>query len=806
MRHPWRSVALLPAMRIFLLLATGVFLQWHVPCEQSVLHTVTLLSFALALILLLVGRRHAFLTLPRDVALALLLVFCGMLRCDMALHAFSVDLLTFADLKHKIRVRGIVASHPRIATDRQRLMINATKVMHAGRTYDTKGRVLLSYSRSQYVDEDTLLPLQAGDVIEARCRLRLPRTPRTPHGFDARSWLLQEGALLQASVSRGSDLHVLTSDSTRWWTSLIAELRKEMRHAIAALYQPDHAAVMNGLLLGDRGGIDTDTLEDFRRAGIMHILAVSGLHAGIVLALVFVPLERLRFPLRAAAALAVLWLFAAITGFAAPVTRASVMATLLLGGVLLQRPGSSINALSVAGVIIIIASPLALLGLSFQLSFGAVLGILLFHDRIQHSMNQLLPKKLRGKTSDNIMSLLSLTIAAQSLTLPLLAGSFGQISLAGLITNLVAVPLVFVVVNCGMLSVLIFPLLDTAAALLAETASGALDLILRVSGLLAGMTWSVIDIPAFPFVAGILYVACIVFLSATPGRMRQKLTLLSIFLLAVIVTGATLFPDSPPRLRVTFFDVGQGDAILVEMPGSDPWLIDTGPGNARGNSGTQVILPHLRASGIHRLRGLVITHPDNDHRGGAAAVLAGVRVDSAYISCSWPVDGEAGALLQLMKQRTRGVRDLRAGDHFAFGDHARFYVLSPPGGEDCTPSNANSTVLLLMYGETRFLFTGDAETAAERSMIAQYDTLLRADVLKVGHHGSTTSTSPGFAVKVKPKHAVIMAGRNNQFNHPRQEILDRLRLAGADIHRTDLEGTIIFESDGVHVEKLQWTR
>jgi competence protein ComEC len=806
MRHPWRSVALLPAMRIFLLLASGVFLQWHAPCERLALQAVALLGFAFSLTLLLLERRQASLGLPRDISLAILLVCCGMLRCDMALHSYAVDFLPFADLRDKVLLRGVVASHPRVAPDRQRFLLKATQVMHAGKRYEGEGNVMLSYSLSQYVQGDTLWPLRAGDTIEVRCRLRLPRKPCTPHGFDARNWVLQEGAVLQAAVSRGSDLRVLHSGNTHWWTDLIANLRDELRHAINALYHPSHAAVMQGLLLGDRGGIDADTLEDFRRAGIMHILAVSGLHAGIVLALVFVPLERLPFLLRVIASLGALWLFAAITGFAPPVTRASVMATVLLGGMLLQRQGSSINALAVAGVIIIVANPLSLFGLSFQLSFGAVLGILLFHDRIRNSIQTLIPKRFRGTVSDTVLSLLSLTIAAQTLTLPLLAGNFGQISIAGLATNLPTVPLVFVVVNCGLLSVLLFPLLQTPAHVLSETAGGALDLILLASEALASTPWGVIDIPAVPLSVGALYLAGIVYLSATPGRMRQKIVLLGVFLLAAFITGSVLSNSQPPRLRVSFLDVGQGDAILVEMPGSDPWLIDTGPGNPRGNSATRIILPHLRANGIRRLGALVITHPDNDHSGGAAAVLEGVQVDSVYLSCRWPGDGETGRLLELMGKRTRGVRDLRAGDRFAFGDHARVYVLSPPSGTTCTPSNDNSTVLLLVYGETRFLFMGDAETTTEREIIARYDTLLRANVLKVGHHGSTTSTSPGFAVKVRPAHAVIMAGRNNQFNHPRQEILERLRLIGAEIHRTDIEGTIVFESDGERVGKLEWTR
>ncbi len=806
MRHPWRGIALLPALRIFALLALGVFLQWNAPAELTSLRTAGGVLLTASILLLPAARRWPVLHPLRDGTLAVLLVCCGMLRCGETLHGFSLDMLPFADQKEKVVIRGSVTGVTRIAADRQRFVLDVAGIQRGAETQAVTGRVMLSYGRSRYDDSDTLAHVRTGDVLEARCRLRVPRPPRNPHAFDARSWLLQEGLLLQASVSKGSDLRIIRHGAAPWWRLLVGSLRDGARAAISELYETAHTPLMNGLLLGDSSGIDEDTLDDFRRSGILHILAVSGSHSVIVLMMVFYPLERLRFPLRAAVAIAALWLFAAITGFAPPVTRATLMATLFLVGVLLQRGGNSVNTLATAGIIIVIVDPLSLLGLSFQLSFVAVLGIVLFQGRIQCTLAELLPKRLRGRHTDTLLSLVALTIAAQALTLPLLTDSFGQLSLSGLLTNVVAVPLVFMIVCCGILSVLVLPLWTALAQLFAATAGSALELLLVTSDLLAAVPHGVVDVPALPSSVLILYVAAVAYLSATPGRMRQKIIILALFITTAVMSGTALSPSPQPRLRVTFLDVGQGDAILLEIPGTDAWLIDTGPGDARMNSGTFTILPFLRANGITRLGGLVITHPDNDHAGGAVALLNGVRVDSAFISCSWSPEGEMGTLLATMKDRTRGVRDLRAGDRFALGTKARIYVLSPPADIDCTPSNDNSIVLLLVYGNTRFLFCGDAGVEAERRMIARYDTFLRADVLKVGHHGSSTSTSPGFAVKVKPRHAVICVGRNNHFNHPRQEILDRLRLVGARIHRTDIEGAVIFESDGTRVRKLRWSR
>jgi DNA internalization-related competence protein ComEC/Rec2 len=261
-------------------------------------------------------------------------------------------------------------------------------------------------------------------------------------------------------------------------------------------------------------------------------------------------------------------------------------------------------------------------------------------------------------------------------------------------------------------------------------------------------------------------------------------------------------PAGEPDLRVTFLDVGQGDAAVIELPDGSAILIDTGPSGGNMDAGSAVILPFLRARGISMLHGMIITHPDDDHAGGAHSVLEALPVEHIFIGGRWPEGSRTSSLMTYMIETADSVRDVRAGDRIALPGNATLYVLSPPAEIDCEASNEHSVVVLLLYGSTRFLFTGDTDAQAEHRMIARYDNFLRADVLKVAHHGSTTSTSPGFAVKVRPKHAVISAGRNNHFNHPRQEILDRLRLVGATISRTDIEGAIMFTSDGKSVRKV----
>ena len=185
-------------------------------------------------------------------------------------------------------------------------------------------------------------------------------------------------------------------------------------------------------------------------------------------------------------------------------------------------------------------------------------------------------------------------------------------------------------------------------------------------------------------------------------------------------------------------------------------------------------------------------------------VLNEMPVKNVLLGGSWPEDGAAGTLLMRMRAAADSVHDVRAGTRMALPGAAVLYVLSPPGNDHIESSNEHSVVFLLAYGSTKVLFTGDAEIAAERRMVARYGDFLRADVLKVGHHGSTTSSSASFISLVRPAHAVISAGRNNRFGHPDNLVLRRLRLAGAEIFRTDVDGAVLFMSDGKRVWKECW--
>lgn len=812
MRRSLRRIARLPAVRILFPFIAGIMLQWKTSVPASILLPICLLLFSgTALLCFLQRRLHPELRtrLPavRDTITVLLLLAVGMLHCRTALHTEHSEILNFADRRERVFLTGVVAEDPRIAPDRLRFRLQCTGISEQATAAGTDaaavtGTVLVSYRRSAWDDDDTLRDLRWGDIVRLRCRLRTPLTPRNPGGFDARTWMISEGSLLFCSVSKGSDVEVIGFEDPGPVARTITVMRRQTRRIIEQRYRPEHAALMAGLLLGDRGGIGDDVMEDFRDAGIMHILAVSGLHAGIILLIVFMPLERLRYPLRAAIALLVLWNFAAMTGLAPPVVRAALMSTLFLGGVVLQRRSDPVNALAAAALIILLLDPLALFGLSFQLSFAAVFGILLFHERVRDALLRPLPRRLRGGMLRAPANLLALTISAQSLSLPLLAGSFGQVSPAGLLVNLPAVPMVFLAVTCGACSIV-----TGAAAWLslrfAVVAGSALDIILLSADAAVRLPLATLAIPQLPAAAWIGYLVMLAWLGSSKGRLKQKTAILIMASLAAIAFARTA-PPEPAVLRVAFLDVGQGDAAVIHLPDGKAVLVDAGAADERYDAGERVILPYLRHCGIRRLYALVVTHPDNDHRGGVRAILDAMPVANILLGGRWPAEGAAGALLQRMRSSNAVMHDVRAGSRMQLPGDVMLYGLSPPADSLVESSNENSVVFRLDYGRTRFLFTGDADTEAEERMVRRYGGSLRADVLKVGHHGSATSTADAFVADVRPRFAVISAGRNNRFKHPNGPVGARLLKAGAEISRTDVEGAVLFESDGRTVRKIPW--
>ncbi len=506
----------------------------------------------------------------------------------------------------------------------------------------------------------------------------------------------------------------------------------------------------------------------------------------------------------------ILVVYAVVTGGSASVVRAVVMAAAVIAGDLAQRTTSAMNALGLAMLVVLAIRPTQVFEAGFLLSFAAVAGLVLLVPILRRPIDRrprlrrLLDRPgLRGLTT----SLLA-TVAASLATLPVLLAVFGRLPIGGLVLNLPAIPLTNLAFAAALATVAFSDVPVIAAplgrsadllgrALLALTERGDAWLgALAYEGATVGMAWTLV------------LVAALALLAAWPRRrLRVPLAAVGLVATAGALWTHALGPGGTPRLDVLFFDVGQGDAALVRLPGGRTLLVDTGPSDMRSDAGTRTILPHLRRLGIDRIDAVVVSHPHRDHEGGLPALLrAGLVHTVVHNGDNFDSDLHR-TVVRLTDSLGVPMRAVRAGDTLALDPAVRIDVLAP-ADTLAHPAETNdaSIVLRLRHGQTTWLFLGDAQIPSEARLVARYGRLLRSTVVKVGHHGSRTSSSSPLVQTVRSPgcHAVVSVAERNVYRLPNPEVVRRWEQACPSVHETRTDRAVWLQSDGRRVERVEW--
>jgi competence protein ComEC len=564
-------------------------------------------------------------------------------------------------------------------------------------------------------------------------------------------------------------------------------IRDAVGRRIASLYGP-RAAVVDALVLGRRGDIDPELRAEFVAAGLAHLLAISGLHVGIIAAWIAVLGRALGLGSRAAwLSAAGAWGYVLLLGFPAPATRAATFVAIGALARARQRHPRSGAVLAVAVLVVLAVDPTAATQAGAWLSVAAVWGTAEAGAALR-----------RMRRPHPGVRLLAASVGAVLATAPITARVFGQVSLAGVVTNLVAVPIAGVTVP-GVLASL------AGGGLLAGGAGLTLAALERVAALGARLPFGVIGgDPGLPFAVpwiGVLALGLwLVRRRPTwPVAARRGAALLAVAVWAGLARDVWT-RDRYDGLTLYVLDVGQGDAIALRSPRGRWMLVDAGPRFGGRDAGRTVVAPFLRRHGVRALDLLVVTHGDADHSGGAPSVLAalpavtvmepGQPLGSApYLEFLAAVD-EAGA----------AWHPARAGDVVEW-DGVRLEVLHPSDrwlrGE--VRANENSVVLRVSFGAFDALLTGDAGLPVESALL---DAVSQVEVLKIGHHGSAGSTGPGFLAAAAPKVALISVGQNG-YGHPAAEVMARLAEGRIPSYRTDRGGMVTVRSDGMYFEIRQ---
>ena len=799
MVRSYASIFQAPAPKAFLLLIGGILIEEFIaPPFAAILIALIVVTLWVA-VLAFIGRQR--LTVLRSGTTAASIVLLGALLYTFHNDTLDGDILSYTMEDEPVEIQGCVVSIPerRHSSIRFDLQIQSLD----SNTIKSSPVVRTSWG----VDPDTvdIPPLTPGDTVIFEAYLRSPGGLRNPHGFNYRRYLNLEGVVAVAYPYNEDKLLSHRSAYT-FPGDMLFGIRTGIRATVERLFPDATSPTVLALVTGERGTLANEVSEEYRRSGLAHLLAISGLHVGILYLILIVLCTRLPLRWRSIAILAILWLNVLITGGNPPVLRATLIVTVFELGRLLQRTASPMQSISLAGFIILLFDPADLFSVGFQLSFAAVIAIALFYPRIMTYFRYRF-HGLDGKPwLYGLLQMLAVTLCAQLGTAPIALVHFGSFNMLAVVLNLGAIPLMFVAVAAQYLGLMVSLISIQAGVVFAVPAHLALNAIQELAAFGSQQTLFTIDaVGAAPWLLA-FYVALLYYVLKNELRIAQRAAV-AFGCIAAVIAISSIEPLNPamPPMKVAFLDVGQGDACVVTTPDGAAMLIDAGPSYRSGDEGERTIVPYLRGEGIRDIDALVLTHSDNDHIGGTASVCAYAHVDRLYYTGLWETDETVEHTEDAIEMEHTWTKSVAAGDTIALGEFVRVYVLSPSQGDPFAEStNESSVVLQIVYENTSFLLTGDAGEDSEVWMTSHFGDALESDVLKAGHHGSNSSSSLAFLRTVRADHIVYSCGVFNKHGHPDEEVEWRAALFGSTPHRTDTDGAVIFTSDGEQVHRLDW--
>ncbi len=726
-----------------------------------------------------------------------------------------------SERRQRVILEGVVLELPKRIEDIAKFTVRADRLLDPEPGMRIDEKILVTVYR--YGDD--FLP---GDKIRFPARLKPFRNFNNPGRYNYQLAMALKGLSCAASVSDGRYIVPMGRGNLGPLSAWLETLRRPIRQFLSDKLSARNAALFAALILGERQGITTELREEVVVAGLGHILAVSGLHVGLVGWLAFTLFKRLlslsyRLMLRTdihrwAAFLACLVVigYTGIAGFQVSGQRAMIMVLAFLLAIILGRERDLWSTLALAGFCILALDPLALFSISFQLSFGAVVGILWLAPFIYNLMPASETEKSKRATSLDrlrayVKGLVAVTLAVTLFLLPITTAYFHRISLFALPANLTAVPILGLwTLPCGLLSVLSLPISPHLSEWLLILGSWGLDVMMAVIQFWGQVPWAAVWVITPNALEIILFYGLLLTLFFYRRWAWARRGFFVVLLLIAADTTYWLYQTQfNPRLEVTYLDVGQGNAALVRFPGNKRMLIDGGGfPKDRFDIGRMVVAPFLLQSKLRRIDYLVLTHPQTDHMNGLRFIATHFKPREFWYNGQTSETEPFWHLMDIVDRK--GIRkqvpmDLSAGRNIS---GVMVDVLYPlPGTSKGRPTitahnlNNHSLVLRISDGSTSFLFPGDLEETGEAHAIAAAGSRLRSDILLAPHHGSKTSCTEPFLRMVQPEICVISCGHGNWFGFPHPETLQRLRDAGCRIIKIDQAGALEIQlgSNGMRI-------
>ena len=630
-----------------------------------------------------------------------------------------------------------------------------------------------------YINKNNNKLFKYGDLIKIQGEYSSPQTARNYKGFDYSKYLktLKIYGIIkikEANLLKENDLNFVLISINNLKQKMIDHANKNMPQKTANL--------LLGLLIGQKDNIQEDIIKSFRTANLSHILAVSGAHTSyIILGLTYI-ITKSKAPRRIGyiITIIILLVFIIITGASYSVIRACIMSIITISAKLFYKKENFFISICVSLFIILIQNPFAINDIGLKLSFLGTIGIIVFNKNITEFF-------IRIKIKENIAKVLSLTFSAQLMIMPITILNFNTFSLTFFISNILASPLLGIIIILGFIAIFVSFVLNPISKILFFVLNLFLELLIFISEIVTKIPGSSILVKTPNLVFVITYYILILFINyffiikKNPIRRFQKKIvkictiknikriikiIARIFLIISFLT--MLVRVINPTLKIYFIDVGQGDCTLIITPKGKKILIDGGEGK------NEILLPYLLDRGINKIDYIIISHFDNDHCNGLIEVMEKIKVGKVIVSKQPGESEEYRNILEIIKRKNIEAYVVKAQDRITIEKDLYINILNPAGKLEFNDLNNNAMVAKIIYKNFSMLFTGDIEKA-EENIAQKYKNNLKSTILKVAHHGSKTSTNEEFLKYVEPQIALIGVGENNKFGHPNQQTIEKLK-------------------------------
>lgn len=630
--------------------------------------------------------------------------------------------------------------------------------------------------------------LEYGDKIEVKGNYEKADIQRNYKGFDYLQYLRTKEIY---GILNCKDVKIISKDNKNDIESIVYGVNKKAKENIKKIFDKKTANLLIGILIGDNKELDNNIIENFKNSGVYHILAISGTHISYIVIILELMINQLNIDKRIRKIILIIGIifFTLVTNSGVSIIRAAMMTIMGIVANILYRKSDIVNNIAISMLVLLIINPFTILDISFQLSYGGVIGIILLKKSYENFFKRLVHIERVNKAISTILS-------AQTIIINILIYNYHTISLTFLMSNLLISIIIGPIIMMGFIILSVSFLSIKLAHIIAYIESILVNVLVITANFFGTMKLSKIYVttPSIIYIIGyyVLILGLTVFKKKKYYNLiKYKKTIVLINIILIISMNIYKLQG----MRVYFIDVGQGDSTLIVTQSNKKILIDTG-GRTKESGydiGGQIVLPYLLNRKIKKLDYVMISHFDSDHCEALLTIMDGVKISNLIISKQVERTELFEKIIKKAREKYINIILVKKGTVIEIDKVVKLNILYPNEDLIFDDMNNNSIVAKLNYKEFSILFTGDIEEKAERKIIELYQgtDILKSKVLKVAHHGSNTSTSEDFLNEVLPEIAIIGVGKNNKFGHPAKVTIERLSKIKTSIYRTDMEGEII---------------